>query len=342
MMPSSAAEASAHAAAVKLLGASPAAMIPVSGGGNNRLYRLTDTAGHDHALKSYPRQASDPRDRLGTEFAALSFLAAHDVSAVPKPLARDDDSGFALYEWIEGSPVGQPEEGDVEAALAFAALLRSLSASIEARTLPAASEACFTAQEIVSQILRRRRRLDEVAAAEAGLAAFLEVEFAPVLTQAEGTARAGYEALGWNFEQSLAYDQLTLSPSDFGFHNAIRRTDGSLAFIDFEYFGWDDPVRLTADFLQHPGMSLDDAASRLFRQGGLSCYSADAGFSQRLDLLFPLVGLRWCMILLNEFLPERWFRREFSGVHSDRQAAVEKQLFKARSRLAAVAAVLKQ
>lgn len=333
---------SAEAVAIKLLGASPAAMTPVSGGGNNRMYRLTDAGGHDYALKSYPRQAGDPRDRLGTEFAALSFLAANDVSVVPRPLSRDDASGFALYEWIEGSSVGTPSEGDIEAVLAFAALLRRLSASHEACDLPAASEACFSGQEIVCQIQRRRHRLDEVAAAEAGLAAFLETEFAPVLMQAVETAHAGYKALGWSFEQALAYEQLALSPSDFGFHNAIRRTDGSLAFIDFEYFGWDDPVRLTADFLQHPGMSLDEAASRRFRQGALSCYSADAGFSKRLDLLFPLVGLRWCMILLNEFLPERWFRREFSGMHSDRQAVVEQQLSKARARLTAVAAVLKQ
>ena len=40
-----------------------------------------------------------------------------------------------------------------------------------------------------------------------------------------------------------------LSPSDFGFHNSLMTINGSLTFIDFDYFDWDDPVKLTADFI---------------------------------------------------------------------------------------------
>ena len=44
-----------------------------------------------------------------------------------------------------------------------------------------------------------------------------------------------------------------LSPSDFGFHNALRRPDGTIVFVDFEYFGWDDPAKMMADAMLHPG-----------------------------------------------------------------------------------------
>jgi hypothetical protein len=40
---------------------------------------------------------------------------------------------------------------------------------------------------------------------------------------------------------------LCVSPSDFGFHNAIR-TDAGVKFIDFEYAGWDDPAKMVSDF----------------------------------------------------------------------------------------------
>ena len=50
-----------------------------------------------------------------------------------------------------------------------------------------------------------------------------------------------------------------------------------------------------------------------FLAGCRTLFARDAGFSDRLDLLHPLYGLRWCLILLNEFLPERWARRAFAG-----------------------------
>jgi hypothetical protein len=89
---------------------------------------------------------------------------------------------------------------------------------------------------------------------------FFDGPFADMLNAFEARARQGYLALGLDFDAELAEEMRTLSPSDFGFHNAIRKTDGTLCFIDFEYFGWDDPVKLTADFLHHPGMALSNFA----------------------------------------------------------------------------------
>ena len=40
--------------------------------------------------------------------------------------------------------------------------------------------------------------------------------------------------------------------------------------------------------------------------------------------------LLWCLILLNEFLPERWTRRAIAGDRDDREAAQATQLRKAR------------
>jgi len=127
-----------------------------------------------------------------------------------------------------------------------------------------------------------------------------------------------------------------LSPSDFGFHNAIRGVDGRLTFVDFEYFGWDDPAKLVNDFLLHPGMRLSADCYERFRTGALEIYGEKGAFATRLALVYPLYGLRWCMILLNEFLPERWEARRRTGVHNDRDAATAGQLEKARQRISTV------
>jgi hypothetical protein len=54
--------------------------------------------------------------------------------------------------------------------------------------------------------------------------------------------------------------------------------------------------------------------------------------------LFPLHGIKWCCLLLNEFLAEHRQRREFAGaVDSDRRAeqlaAAQRLLIDVRSRL---------
>ena len=136
-----------------------------------------------------------------------------------------------------------------------------------------------------------------------------------------------------SFEHDISPTQRTLSPSDFGFHNALKKPDGSVVFLDFEYFGWDDPVRLVSDFLLHPGMDLSMDLKKKFLSGCLDIFSGDPEFTFRLKLLYPLIGIRWCMILLNEFLPERWARRQFAGSTNDMHQAQQRQLEKARQML---------
>jgi hypothetical protein len=128
-----------------------------------------------------------------------------------------------------------------------------------------------------------------------------------------------------------------LSPSDFGFHNAIRRPDGSLVFIDFEYFGWDDPAKLVSDFLWHPAMQLSEAHKQQFVSGVARALNNHALLAQRLPVAYPLYGVKWCTILLNEFLPEHWARRTFAGDTRPRETVLAEQLHKARTLAARIA-----
>lgn len=306
------------------------------GGGNNRLFRVRTAKGRLFALKEYPKRTNDSRDRLAFEFGALKFMTRHPSLRVPRAFAADPAGGFALYEWIDGETVTSPADGDVDAAIAFAGSLHAIRHAPGADQLPLASEACLSGAEIVAQVGRRHERFREIAETEPQLAKFLTGDFEPLSARVFDAAREGYAKRGWSFDRPMPREQQTLSPSDFGFHNAIRRPDGRLVFVDFEYFGWDDPVKLAADFLQHPGMALTASQYARFRAGAERVYAADVTFAARLALLYPLYGLRWCMILLNEFLPERWEARRLAGVHVNRNVATSAQLEKARGRIAAV------
>ena len=133
-----------------------------------------------------------------------------------------------------------------------------------------------------------------------------------------------------DFDEPIGAEARTLSPSDFGFHNAIRRPDGMLDFVDFEYFGWDDPAKTIVDFLLHPGMQLDDALKRRFAAGVCAAFAELPALPARTRIVYPLFGLKWGLILLNDFLPER------SGQAPGARPAA--QLAKARSLVRRLAA----
>jgi aminoglycoside phosphotransferase (APT) family kinase protein len=291
-------------------------------GGNNRIYRI-DTADGPFCLKLYPKLPGDPRDRLGTEFGALSFLGRHGVAMAPRAIAADQDSGAALYSWLDGVLVESPGDAELRALLDFVAILDHLREAPDAAALPSASEACLSPAELVRQIGRRLEALTSATAAAPALDRLLGETVGPLLERWGGPVR--------RLDTPLAPDLRTLSSSDLGFHNALT-TPAGLRFVDFEYFGWDDPVKLAADFVLHPGMALEPALKVRFLAGCRTRFARDTGFTDRLNLLYPLYGLRWCLILLNEFLPDRWARREFAGA-GDRAAAEARQLAKATTLL---------
>ncbi|MDP6564719.1 MAG: phosphotransferase [Alphaproteobacteria bacterium] len=318
----------ARAAAAALLGDEVQAVDRRAGGGNNRLYRVEAADGRHYALKSYMHRGDDERDRLGAEFGGLVFLRAQGIRGrVPNAVARDPVRHCALFDWIDGEPVGRPAPQDLFEALIFVLDLYRLAQRPEAAILPLASEACLSAAELTRQIDRRMDRL--LVIDDQRLRRFLIDDFAPAYERCCDEAAVAYEARDFDFQQSIAHRHATLSPSDFGFHNALRRADGRLVFIDFEYFGWDDPVKLVADFMLHPGMTLDGEFRGRFRRGAVAVFGGDPDFEWRLRLLYPLYAMRWCMILLNEFLPERWARRDYAGGHGQREHAQTAQLAKA-------------
>jgi len=329
-MPADLALAAAREAA-GALAASPVASIErVRGfGRNSGVYRVA-AGGAIYALKQYPERRAGERNRAAIEYDVLSFLARHRIASVPRAFAADAASGYLLLEWIDGEPVEAPETADIAAACGFLRAIHALRGADDAKQQPAAAEACLCGAEIVGQMERRLARLAVLAAREPALAAALDGEMRPLFTEIAGWAEEGYAAAGLSFDRDVDVAARTLCPSDFGFHNAMRRPSGKLVFIDFDYFGWDDPVKLTADFLLHPGMRLGEAQKRQFAAEAFDIYGSDPNFRRRLALLYPLFALRWCMILLNEFLPERWANRLNAGTEADWASAKQRQLDRAR------------
>jgi len=324
---------SAAQVAEALLGARADAIEPVRGGRNSRVYRV-EAGGRRFALKRYPSRADDQRDRLATEVEALNLLAARGLSNIPRVVAVDRERNFALLSWLDGVAVTSVGDDDVDQAAAFLARIHDMRRGAAGVFDREASEACLSGQRLQTQIHDRLAALRAQCGAEKNLMAFLTGSFEPLLQNIEGGARRKMTSAGLDFGTMLPQEKRTLVPSDFGFHNSLRRADGTLVFVDFEYFGWDDPVKLTADILHHPGTPVGPAQRERFRDAALAIYGQDVTFAARLEALYPLFGLRWALILLNEFLPDRWRLRVAAGETEPWAEAKTRQLARARELLA--------
>lgn len=318
----------------QLLGRPVSQAEELGGGRNSRVFRVYLDSATSVAVKVYSRV-----DRLQAEFAALEFLRSKGVRIVPEALVANPELGCAAYRFIEGERIhpGSVSPGDIDTAVSFLGTLCDLCGSSTSRILPPASEAFFTFEQVFANIETRLRRLAELPGtgeAWRQLRGFLAEDFLPELAAVRRwIVERGADL--WN--TPLAEERKTLSPSDFGFHNALRQPDGKLVFLDFEHFGWDDPAKMAADFLLHPheDMAFSQALKEHFLERLLSRLDEPGRWlRERVRLALPLYGLKWCMILLNEFLPAAMARRCSAVVHSlDEDHLRAAQLEKARAML---------
>lgn len=308
------------------------------GGANNRVFQLT--AGDSSVLlKLYFRHAGDSRDRLKTEFSFCEFAWRHGLRSAPQPLACAPEASAALYEYIPGRPVlpAEVDAGLVADALAFYDAINARRDAADAQVLPKASEACFSIPDHITCVDARVQRLTTIQG-PTDVDRLASVFVRDELVRAWEEIR--YGTLACASEERLlltvnAEDE-RLSPCDFGFHNAIRTTDDALRFIDFEYAGWDDPARTVCDFFCQPAVpapaaQFDAVATRL--TSGLSDPEQHV---RRIGLLFPVYQVKWCCILLNDFLNVGNDRRQFSTGARDADDRKTAQLRKAGALLTEV------
>lgn len=270
----------------------------------------------------------------------MRFLWEQGIRCIPQQIVVSPDRGWAIYEFAGDSNLASSEvkESDIDFAIDFLVDLKNLKKSPDSAALPTASEASFSLKAIVENIWLRLIRLQQVESAThdtQALARFLSDEFNPALNEIDAWCQSQSKNIGVSFASELDVAERTLSPSDFGFHNAVRRNDGSIVFLDLEYFGWDDPAKTVSDFLLHPAMNLPHDLLRRFTENMISRFSENQELAKRIRLVYPLFGLKWCMILLNEFLPERMARRRFASGQTRTPAELRtQQLAKAKGMLA--------
>lgn len=299
------------------------------GGANNRVYRVPSAesarwGGGGGVLKVYFRRAGDAWDRFAAESAFYRYAGPRAGEFLCSPRAWSSDLRAGCFEWVDGESFTGCEIGEAEVAKA-AEFVRQLQTGREASSLEAGAEAVFSGPEHASLISGRLRRLKDGAITDdlsAEAREFVMRELEPRWRGIEEKVRS---------LPPLASHDRCVSPSDFGFHNALRR-DGRVWFIDFEYAGMDDPAKLVCDFFWQPAVPVPWDLRELFLTSLEGCLGDDRAVVKRTEALFPAFGLKWCCIVLNDFVRADRARREFAlGDPGEVDRRREQQLAKARA-----------
>jgi hypothetical protein len=306
----------------------------LTGGRNNRVYRLEIENGKPLVLKQYFSNPRDTRDRLGAEWSFISHAWSRGIRAVPEPLVCDATERAGLYSFVEGRKLRGFEvtQAHVDAAIDFVLAVNERPRA----DLAAASEACFSLNQHLAVIERRIERLatiDPTAPHAKEAQHLVSARLFPAWNALKKLLAA--EAAAEN--RTLNPDEYCLSPSDYGFHNALFDDDGRLTFLDFEYAGMDDPAKLVSDFFCQPEVPVPLAHHTHFIDRLVRGLRLDAAAIKRCRMLLNAYRIKWTCIILNDFVPLDSARRAFAS-EADRAVRCADQLAKAKLKMAEIEA----
>ena len=270
----------------------------VKGRGNSKIFKIV-TKNQKFALKLYPDKNLDYRERQQIEFDALKLLERESFKNIPSTVFKNDQLNISAFTWIEGTEPKIINHDHINQAIKFIKKLKKISLSNNFKNKKA-SEACLSYIELTRQISHKADNLLNQNKDEKTLGKFISEKLSPI---SEEFIQKG--EIIWPAESrtlNLKKKKRILSPSDFGFHNSLATKNKKLYFIDFDYFGWDDPVKLVADFYWHPGMNLNSSLKKLWLNKATKIFKEDdIFFKERLHAALPLYGIRWILIILNIF-----------------------------------------
>ena len=278
--------------------------------------------------KLYPQ--SGKHNRLLAEYSSLELLKDLAIPYIQTAVTFDDSLGVAVYDYIEGEKISNSDGDSVQQMLLLLNALESKEVKDRFFGFNLASNACLSGVDIENQIKGRLKNLEAAIEVHAELNSFIYNRFMPAFNKLLVWSKKRWPN---SFMKDLTYRDLVLSPSDFGFHNAIKDSTGKLFFHDFEYFGWDDPVKLISDVTHHAAFELTEEQEQLWVNGCLKIYGGS--ILNRYRAAWPLYGLVWCLIVLNEYNDIFWGRRikAIASLKNKRERLLLTQLNKANNQL---------
>ncbi len=288
------------------LGSSTSKVLRLNSGINNYVY-VCEAKKKKWIIKGYPKKPYMIRDGMQAEIEFLKFANINAKEYVASIYGYNYSWRSAVFEYIEGKGYEEntkPSKEEITSAMNFIKALNGSKTKEKLLITMDASESFLEIRSHISNIERRieSMRTDHIDKLYEGEAKKIKekLERQVKLLKKMYMAKSGTEKI---FQ--LRKDQRCISPSDFGFHNAIL-TEKGIKFIDFEHAGWDDPAKMITDFILQPhcptGEIEIDSVMDTFNEGRET-------LKKRVELMMTIMTLKWSCIIMNMLTPTKYIER---------------------------------
>ncbi len=271
----------------------------INNGLNSNVKKIIFTNSENVILKEYREDPS--RDRLLSEQLAMKYISTFAENKIADLLYSNLHKRLALLSFIEGQSNPEIRSTELRSFIDFQIGLDVHKASSEAANLYNAADACFCPNDLILQIRNRIARLLKLSPQLDDVDNLLRNIIIPKFKNCCKAIEETFFRLGIPLDRKIPDAWKTIICSDFGSHNSIKTPAGELMFIDFEYFGLDDPITGIANFSSHPNMNSTKKIQKNYEAEMLDYFSFIPHLSERYFSLKPLFILRWALIMLNSF-----------------------------------------
>lgn len=303
----------------KILDVSTYIRIDRLGTANNQLYILNNIE-HKYILKIYHK---DERMRLEREYYGYDFFNRLGTDFVPKNVYKNELDYYAIYTFIDGNHVVPEKVNNSQMRLIADFLIFTYNNSLKAQELkmefmPLIGPA-FSLQETIDKIYMKLGKFQN----DESIKSF---ELVKNFTKKYNLEKLFKELLNYSssgidrkfIEKKVPRKKQSLGMGDLQLGNVIF--NGAKAyFIDFEDFGWDDPVNIIAWFLHHDkSIGLTYEVKKDFIEYYLTNANfADNEFRLRLKEILNLGAILWLSTYLLAMTKQRVEVAKFSDPKLD-------------------------
>jgi hypothetical protein len=301
--------------------------------GNHEVLRVDCLASTTVLVKKFSQTDQGIFTAAANEVSALEFLRRHGILEVPEPFGVNMTGSVAFFSFLEGKEIVENTTEILDQLVEFLKKLAQLSREHGAGFAGNASANRLRYQDYLDGIERRWKRVSSGPVTDPAAKEFLYSKVSPLKEAIFARFLEKTFTAGLRLDAPFPREELILSPSDFGLHNAKLASDGTLQFLDFEYFGWDDTAKLLADFGHSVRNPIDAKSKSYVVEKFLRDHPAGEVIRERLGLIQELIGLEWVLILLNVFQSQRLQARAEANPGLDPSTYLARRLVAAQRKL---------
>ena len=295
----------------------------VKSGKNSKIYKI-NTDKKKIILKSYYGKKNL---RIRKEFQFYKYLNQTNIDNVVTPIAFDFKNNLVALPYIVGNKIHKVQNKHIIQLSNF--INKINQKNIYSRKIGLAVEGINNRKNHITICQNRINKLklvDKKSAIKKKLYLFLREKIIPTFKILKN--KINDKKILYQSKYKLYKKDMIISPSDFGFHNVIE-SKKKIFFFDFEYGGYDDPVKLICDFYCQPNQKVSIKQKEKFKKMIIKKYKNYKQLDYLISELLPIHHLKWCCIILNEFIPSKLSIRKHAG--QLKNDVLQSQLIKAKN-----------